>query len=204
MSNGARKRHLQIKKGSVGRGFFFRFSCHVLLVTVRSMLCLALPLLTFLHHLDLQSLVPSPGGMVRSEPFAPPNSIAGARVASLSSLPFTLGLVQSRNRCNRLKRSYTRACFRSLDTGIAMYKNKSLYPAQVPFESVLGNCGHSAVDRPPGLRIHIRPLPHQAFSECFNGMHPDPWTMPAGLTGVIDPHSTRHHHCTGDRMEHDK
>ena len=94
----------------------------------------AFPLLIFLHHLDLQSLVPSLGGMVSFEPFVPPNSIPGARVASPTSgedespaaLPachdrraklheawatVDLGLVQSRNRCNRLKRSHIRGLF---------------------------------------------------------------------------------------------
>ena len=118
--------------------------------------CLTFSLLVLLSLIDLQSLVPSPGGMGRHEPFELANPIPGARVASPASgecvspiqardIPEPrakhheawatagLGLVQSRNRCNRLKRSYIRAYFRSLDTGIAMYRHQALYPAQVPF-----------------------------------------------------------------------
>ena len=116
----------------------------------------AFSLLVFLSLIDLQSLVPSPGGMGRPEPLVCDLPIPGARVVSPASgegvsptnardfhdhrakhheawATAGLGLVQFRNRCNRLKRSYTRAYFRSLDTGIAMYNNKLLYPAQVPF-----------------------------------------------------------------------
>ena len=94
--------------------------------------------------------------MDRHEPFVLDHTIPGVRVASPASgesvspiyihdtppprakhyeawATAGLGLVQSRNRYNRLKRSYIRACFRSLDNGLAMYRNKALYPAQVPF-----------------------------------------------------------------------
>ena len=113
-------------------------------------------LLILLNFIDLQSLVLSPGGMDRNEHSMLAPTIPGVRVAFPASgervspihvhdtppprakhhgawATAGLGFVQSRNRCNRLKRSYTRACFRSLDHGLAMYRNKALYPAQVPF-----------------------------------------------------------------------
>ena len=87
--------------------------------------------------------------MGRPEPFELNNPIPGARVASPAAGEYMnpndrrdfhdyrakhheawassgLGLVQSRNPCNRLKRLHIRACFRSLDIGIAIYKNRSL------------------------------------------------------------------------------
>ena len=44
-----------------------------------------------------------------------------------------LGPVESRSRCNRLKRSYTRACARAMREGYATFKGKQLYPHQIPF-----------------------------------------------------------------------
>ena len=47
-----------------------------------------------------------------------------------------LGLVESRLRCNRLKRSYARACVRAMKEGMSIFKifkNRSIYPHQVPF-----------------------------------------------------------------------
>lgn len=114
--------------------------------------CRLLPLLL---TIGLQSLVPSPGGM-GSHDFASldlpmpgvrvPHPASGIRRSSLDttfhSCPTVkvheawaltgLGHIQSRSRCNRLKRSYTRACAQSLREGFATFKGRPLYPHQVP------------------------------------------------------------------------
>ena len=79
------KRYLQIKKGSVGRGFlFFYFSFYALLSSVRSMRSPTFSLLILLNFIDLQSLVPSLGGMDRDEPFMLAPTIPGVRVVFLA------------------------------------------------------------------------------------------------------------------------
>ena len=45
----------------------------------------------------------------------------------------SLGHVESRSRCNRLKRSFTRACARALREGHATFKGKQIYPHQIAF-----------------------------------------------------------------------
>lgn len=104
----------------------------------------------------LKSLVPSPGGM--GTPYSPDQHISmpGARVVppvsgenkNYTTIPDRvayrakpheawalsgLGPVSSRTRCTRIKRAFTRACFRALNHGVAMYRNRPLYSSQVPF-----------------------------------------------------------------------
>ena len=101
-----------------------------------------------------------------------------------------LALVQSRNRCNRLKRSYTRACFRSLDHGLAMYRNKALYPTQVPFRirQLWAQhrrqipCPRISNPTPPALG-HLQVLQWNAL----RSLH---YPSQLGLPGVIDHHMT--------------
>ena len=62
-----------------------------------------------------------------------------------------LGPIESRSRCNRLKRSYTRACARTLREGYATFKGKQLYPHQIPFrikQHIVANTPQPRVIKP--------------------------------------------------------
>lgn len=149
------KRHLQIKKGASGISFPILVPCIDCVPHFCSVSSFAGLLLHLLIIQDLQSLIPSPGAMGSHVPCSFLDPISGVRVAPPASgedesqtavlysctpgvIPWGMGISEPwpcpvRNRYNKFKRSYIRACFRSLTVGIATYKSQPLYPRQIPF-----------------------------------------------------------------------
>lgn len=85
-----------------------------------------------------------------------------------------LGPVMSRSRYNRLKRSYIRACARSIREDIITFQGKRIYPHQIPFRIKKLIQAKRAEPAPSKHAIPSQPV-HP----------PGPWIMPPGSIGMI-------------------
>ena len=90
------------------------------------------------------------------------------------------GHIPDPSRCKRIKRSFRRACKRSLFHGCAQYKGKELWPSMVPFrlkQMIMPELRDRPAVKPcVGPSMHSTPKALQIFSwNAFQSLQLDEW-----------------------------